>query len=120
MKKITRKDWIEALRSGRYPQTRGYFYSKGGDPFNGERTSKGFCCLGVACAEAGVDLLAFYVFDLETSSFDGVVSNPEEFERNIGLDEDKRNYLAKLNDEGVSFEAIAKILEEDDWSGMTE
>lgn len=36
--KAHRKLWVEALRSGNYPQTRGSLKDK-----------NGFCCLGVAC-----------------------------------------------------------------------
>ena len=38
--------WVEALRSGNYPQTQGKLYrSDDGDVF----TSVGYCCLGVLC-----------------------------------------------------------------------
>ena len=44
MKKVTRKEWIAALRSGEYKQTKGVLLSPDG----------GMCCLGVAAHLAGV------------------------------------------------------------------
>lgn len=42
MKDLT-KEWLEALRSGKYKQTRKHLHK-----------GEGYCCLGVACEVAGI------------------------------------------------------------------
>jgi hypothetical protein len=54
-----RKDWVSALRSGKYTKTIGFL-----------KTEKGHCCLGVACEVAGLSSVKnpsvsidYYIFD---------------------------------------------------------
>lgn len=47
-----RENWIAALRSGDYSQTKSYLH-----------TPKGFCCLGVAASAAGLEALAENEYD---------------------------------------------------------
>lgn len=46
-----REQWLAALRSGDYAQTRAVLYSDGEDGIEG---TPGYCCLGVACSILGV------------------------------------------------------------------
>lgn len=43
MNKALKKEWIEALLNGNYAQTRQTLHN-----------NKGYCCLGVLCAVAGI------------------------------------------------------------------
>lgn len=45
MREVTVEEWVAALRSGKYRQTKGYL-----------RDQTGFCCLGVGCDLADPDL----------------------------------------------------------------
>ena len=109
------KLWIEALRSGKYEQAVGVL----------ESTSGGFCCLGVACKvaeEHGVKV----IYD-ELGTIDG---NHLDYQRAVqewlglinvdgfpSIDGSPFNLAARyaaltaMNDNGVSFEEIADIIE---------
>ena len=94
--------WLEALRSGRYKQGKGYL-----------RTEKDeFCCLGVLC-----DLGVKKAWDSLTApgyrSYNGEGKMPPaNVLQAAGLDRNAAGELAEMNDNGCSFEAIAKHIEE--------
>lgn len=91
--------WVEALRSGEYPQAREFL-----------RTEDGFCCLGVLCEIA------------ELPEWDGTCVKgkddhiPPDICRRIGLpyelltgpDDDE---LIAMNDQGKTFSEIADYIE---------
>lgn len=86
--------WLEALRSGKYPQGRSRLHGHGG-----------YCCLGVLCDI--VDPSKWK--DLE---YDGDVSLPPKYIMDMaGLKIDDVKYLASKNDYGVPFKDIADIIE---------
>jgi hypothetical protein len=97
MKHITRAEWIEALRSGRYRQAEGVLKDEDG----------AFCCLGVACDLAGVDLDLPY---LATTQFEQVGAG--QLYTDLGLHYNDCNDLAELNDSGAPFTEIASAIEE--------
>jgi hypothetical protein len=123
--------WLEALRSGRYRQTRGRLQQ----PSPSGPTESGFCCLGVLC-----DLHREFIngqVKSNTAVWDndgtylcgGFQSSsvlPENVREWAGLDslnpgfprlrsggEEHRGYvyLSDLNDKGESFDAIADVIE---------
>lgn len=113
MNQDIKKRWVEALRSGKYKQTRGAL-----------KDDQGFCCLGVLCDLAaqdgigkweGVKLDGFHDGDNCTWSLPtqkvvhwaGIIStNPKVFMPATNSE------LSFINDEGMSFEGIAKLIEE--------
>jgi hypothetical protein len=104
--------WIEALRSGNFPQTAGNLHD-----------SEGFCCLGVLCEVAlrnGVRLTTdTFVEDEGLTTIWKYNENsdfpPAEVNEWIGLQDNEDgeyfNSLASMNDTGKSFSAIADYLE---------
>ena len=80
--------WVEALRSGKYKQGIGRLYRP---------ESNEYCCLGVLCRVADVDL------ESDSSLNYGLVFQP------LGL----RKYwdLVEMNDNGSSFARIADYIE---------
>ena len=80
--KIKQK-WVEALRSGKYKQTKGEL-----------KNGQGFCCLGVAC-EIGLTKRRYNGDDLVQFKF---------------LDNEIQNKLATYNDNGKSFNWIANYI----------
>jgi hypothetical protein len=101
LKKITRAEWVDALRSGEYKQGGGFLY---------DAENKTYCCLGVACALAGVELENFPPETLRTMLFDDVGAG--QLDEWLGLDNDKREALAEMNDnEDLSFADIADEIE---------
>ncbi len=116
------KVWVEALRSGEYPQTTGRL-KRDTDALH---TKAGYCCLGVACdlyqkatgiGEFGRDGQMFFIdgnehIDLmpkKVADWFGI--NPDS-EYIIRTPEDKVSYsLAGDNDTGSTFLQIADIIE---------
>lgn len=117
-----RQEWLAALRSGTYSQTKGYL-----------RTDEGYCCLGVACDVAGIpsERLSTTAWNFGRYRMDQVL--PEEGEEWLGvntanpdIDFPAHGYrnerlnetvygavsLAGLNDSGWTFEEIADAIEE--------
>lgn len=111
--------WIDALRSGRFKQTRGQL-----------EDVNGCCCLGVACRvaiENGVTIEVrslskeiSEIYDRSEGSimFDGhVLDLPKEVQLWLGLKDnqgcynDGNNSLADDNDERMSFKEIAQKIE---------
>lgn len=118
MKPEIKAQWLEALRSGKYAQTKAAL-----------QTAEGFCCLGVLCdlysKETGTewepprgDNGKFKVMlgssgglPGEVMKWSGVLNRygalPEWFPK----DRDDYNFLANLNDSGMPFNQIADIIE---------
>lgn len=115
-----RKAWVEALRSGKYQQTKSMLYD--GD---------GFCCLGVACDisklgdweladESDVDVGAHnYVCEMDVDA----VGLPDDVRDWLGLKNSSGQHLINggkdyetlpnINDhEGKSFSEIADLIEQ--------
>jgi len=108
------RKWVEALRSGEYPQTTNWLAKEGR-----------YCCLGVACELAVKDGLPVEV------TFNGAIRKPLSYNgfnqvlppavRDwLGLDEldpyaeyeGSRHKLSLLNDDGAfDFNAIADVIE---------
>jgi len=104
MKTITRKDWIEALRSGKFKQDGGTLVYKDGSG------QKYFCCLGVACEIAEVEKEAgSYHFVLDD---DQRLYLPSAVNKMLNLSFEDEKLLAHYNDsEKKSFNEIADIIE---------
>ena len=120
-----KQKWIDALRSGEYPQGQSKLYS--GD---------GFCCLGVLCdiyaKEVGdsswvkkdpsksdyEDKWDYWYFDDQSEVLPECVSKWAELDENdpiVTKDIVGHLYtttLASLNDKGVTFEDLSEVIEE--------
>jgi hypothetical protein len=94
--------WIEALRSGKYTQTREVLCD-----------NAGHCCLGVACRVAIEHRLKVAVDNYSRCvAFDGMQEMlPASVEHWVGLPTPSAERLATLNDDGHSFIAIASTIE---------
>lgn len=120
MKKEIADKWVEALRSNTYKQTHGYL-----------RAGDGYCCLGVLCELVGVSgvetdnrspTAKVYVYDFETCVLPPSAMLLSGIRSEVGLynTEDDVEYihhtqqlsLAEMNDNGSTFEEIAKVIEE--------
>lgn len=88
--------WLEALESGRYEQCRGVL-------FNGT----GYCCLGVGRSTLGRPLARNLMKVLAAEdAYDLGLFGPS------GASDDGQFKLAKLNDDGVSFQGIVAAIRE--------
>lgn len=96
--------WVEALRSGKYTQGKGML-----ETLDGRN-----CCLGILCRIAGLEPVVMEGTKLFGSSGTFL---PEEIRDKMDLYEINGRYrtkevsLAELNDDGISFEEIADIIE---------
>lgn len=117
MKKEIADRWVEALESGKYPQTKGRL-----------RDSDGFCCLGVLCELAVADgvakseehkLRSFSQWryqdatggDLSFSRLPVVVKEWAGMNSEGGTRSGRKRKLWELNDNsGYSFKRIAKVI----------
>lgn len=115
-KSVTRKQWIEALKSGEYKQGVCYLRTREDD----------FCCLGVLCMLAGAEM---HLHDAEylVKTYDGdswigqTATMPSQaFLNTVGklnLEHDNESgNLACLNDGGYTFEQIADLINFDSWA----
>ena len=108
MDKEVKADWLEALRSGRYPQGRNLLRSEDGE----------FCCIGVLCevlverglmdapqlVRDGFSDRMVYSYKWHTSTLPGSIG------RSIGLD--RTHDLMEMNDGlGLPFDDIADYIE---------
>lgn len=120
MRKSVRARWVAALRSGEYQQ--GYSALHAVTPEDEHR----FCCLGVLCELAVQDGVEIRVDTPSIAESDGnryvhyeaVHSYPPgavDTWARYGNTEGPVNwsFLATLNDEGLSFERIAEMIETD-------
>ena len=117
MKKEVQIAWVEALRSGKFEQTRETLCQID------QEGNKSFCCLGVLCTlaeEAGVTLgQKFEHTSLGTIlTWDGVekvlpisVLDWSGLRSPTGKRGEIETSLAMLNDEGSSFKSLASIIE---------
>lgn len=113
-----KKRWIEALRSGKYSQTKNIL-----------RDDKGYCCLGVLCEVVlgedcwhvttnlkdkpiyySIEVLA--PNDQDSEGIYEEVYLPEEVGKKAGLSREEQEELAELNDDGKKFTEIADHIEE--------
>lgn len=128
MKKIVKKKWLEALRSGKYRQTQGALCTYS---YSGKRRQ--YCCLGVLCdlhaKETGNKIVnnngSYEYFnhnvDLpnEVMRWAGILGIDGQFKKAIKVpnedqDEDPDEYdtLANLNDDAeYNFKQIADVIE---------
>lgn len=104
-RKENRRKWVEALRSGKYEQGKGYLCRDGK-----------YCCLGVLCEVMGLEkkmdstdegLVVFghhltAALDPHARATVGLVS---------ALGTHKSDSLSELNDSGLTFAQIADIIE---------
>ena len=127
MKPVTKKDWIDALRSGEFKQGTGALAKR--DPETGTTS---YCCLGVLATIAGVGVRVDAAVTVEHPmlfSFDdyttatGII--PAGYRNIIVSDlnlstlmavgraaDDLMRILTTKNDNGATFEDIATYLEE--------
>jgi len=111
MKKAIKKRWLKALRSGKYKQGTGWLR-------NGEE----YCCLGVLCDIYGKEKWethatnSFYSFLGSTCTMVQKVLNWSGLTRangdNVKLKNGDIVCLSSLNDNGLTFEQIADLIEE--------
>lgn len=113
MNEDIRKQWVEALRSGKYPQGRDYLVTV-------ENEVENFCCLGVLCdlaSDAGViEKLPAYFRTLGKvvpyGNQEQVFGLPEVVMEWAGISEqgEEIHRLISMNDTGVSFDKIANVI----------
>lgn len=104
MKKAIATKWVKALRSGKYKQGRGCLLDEGK-----------YCCLGVLCEVVSPESRDWYFGAQLTKTIAGKCGIKS---LDGALPESSESYsLSILNDSGVSFETIAKIIE-DNWEDL--
>ena len=95
MNREVKKKWLNALRSGDYPQGREFLQDSEGN----------YCCLGVLCETTGNasnrDMLQPFPIN------DPANELPKPF---CGLSPKMQSKLAEMNDEGFTFEEIATYI----------
>jgi hypothetical protein len=109
VKEDIKKDWVDALRSGKYKQVQGYLHK-----------ADGYCCLGVLCDVMGVlssdHLQTKLEKDTEVHSYfykDSKMTEDlsREFMLEVGLSPDEADTLMAMNDASDSFIVIADHIE---------
>ena len=119
MKRSVAREWIKALESGRYRQTKSILGA-----YNHVRHRAEFCCLGVLCEVAKKDGLEIeklrapdastYRYDQEDAELPGSVQKWSGLSTPSGgrLNENgfEIDSLATLNDGGSSFKDIAAVI----------
>lgn len=111
-----REQWLTALESGKYRQTRGQLRAAQGKSY-------GYCCLGVLCnlhkdKENKWDGSVFLATNVDydpTDIFDSVENDyfempPDNFLAKVKVDEKLADELATMNDNGKTFKEIAAFL----------
>lgn len=99
MKKDIAMKWVEALRSGKYKQTRGTL-----------KNNEGFCCLGVLCEINGIDMT------VQSEAYPKIKYDLG-LNDDLGLSKDRYFSLSSLNDHGIenlerlTFDEIADIIQ---------
>lgn len=107
------RNWIKALRSGKYEQTSGWLHN-----------DKGFCCLGVVCDVLGLPVkderdqsannARAYILDPFKQWSDDIAYArmlPDRMANVLGLNSDQMHALASSNDKGMTFSEIADDIE---------
>ena len=82
-----RKNWVKALRSGDYQQTKGWL-----------NTEQGWCCLGVLCDISGLGGWE----DSSTKSYEWGSSDGIEGIRRFVLADEHRQYVDEINEEHIA------------------
>lgn len=95
-----KKEWVAALRSGKYAQTRGRLKIKSGEL---GREETGYCCLGVL-REISLDLQGAVA---EVGGFLWADKGGDP----VGVCQKEQSELAHMNDKGIKFAAIADYIE---------
>lgn len=107
MKKSMMNKWVKALRSGKYTQGHSYLRK-----YDEETDSPKHCCLGVLCEIRGVyipfDQQLIDVGDLENC---GIKTDYGKLYKKYKAKNGTYKSLADLNDQGLSFKQIARIIE---------
>jgi len=102
-KQQMKTEWLEALRSGKYPQVQRALKGITGD---GE---EGYCCLGVFCSVVLGEEPELCVVD----EYSGFVEGPEETYSKISVIlGDVATMGIKMNDRDYTFSTIADMIEE--------
>ena len=109
-KEQIREEWLQALESGAYKQTKDHL-----------KKDNGFCCLGIACEVSKKELnlkieeddvkLGIIYYSGRSSTLPVRVIKYFGFRDDIGKFDsmiDGYSSLAEMNDEGLSFKEIAK------------
>jgi len=99
MNKKLMEKWVKALRSGKYKQGDGRLYD--------EKTNT-YCCLGVLCEIEGIKYSKTNEYYQGKSLVDESGRLPKKYKVKSGFFMDN---LAQLNDHGLTFKQIAKIIE---------
>jgi len=111
IKPEVKEDWLAALRSGEYTQGKDFLC----------RANGSMCCLGVL--RDTIDEGDWY-FDEEENAWRSTARKRDDLDydngltmptsktyKAAGLNEDTANMLARLNDDGATFEDIAEVIE---------
>jgi hypothetical protein len=110
-----KKVWVEALKSGNYPQTTGHLIEVPGET-GVQIEQTGYCCLGVLCEVMGVPkvTIAYTGYKDEAEPFTGVTHYflPKNVEVEAELGRIEQTILAEKNDNLMSFGEIATYIEE--------
>jgi hypothetical protein len=102
-----KKNWIEALRSGRYEQGRGALRTH---HLSGDR----FCCLGVLADVVGLQPITNRSWlGGSVSMYGNANGEPVSslLDVEVGLPQRTAGTLARMNDAGCSFDEIADFIE---------
>lgn len=100
-----KKQWVDALRSGKYKQTKGTLHNL---------DDGGFCCIGVACVVWGISSAEYMGVELQKDSFEneGPLECYTAWQKRSGL-KNVQSKLTKMNDSGnYTFNEIADWIEE--------
>lgn len=105
MDQQVKTQWLQALRSGEYEQTKHRLH-----------TYEGFCCLGVLC-----DFAIDGEWDSWNTDDKGRVTSyhkggniallPNHFLEYVGMTHEHQEHLTRMNDDGKTFEQIARWIE---------
>lgn len=105
MNEDIKKDWVKALRSGKYSQGSGKLKIHYRDAF---------CCLGVLCeihpkVRLGDD---GYYFEGDNYDFNMISALSKKFMEEVKLHDNEMQYLIEMNDtKGFDFKRIADYIE---------
>lgn len=107
MDAIYKEKWLEALRSGKYKQTKGRL----------RRVDNTYCCLGVLCDLLEKDRKIIWKKNYEfyeaqdESNAQTPNSIPYSIRNEIEIDSNQQHQLIVMNDSGESFDTIADYIE---------